>query len=56
MSVSCKIGVFITEQYFVIFPDTYLIFHLGQFQILGETNTYLFSKSKILGLLNTDLV
>ena len=27
-----------------MFPYTYLIFHLGQFQILGEDNTCLFPK------------
>ena len=32
-----------------MFPYTYLIFHLGQFQILGEANTCLFSK-KLFGL------
>ena len=30
-------------------PYTYLIFHLGQFQILGGANTCLFSK-KLFGL------
>jgi len=39
--------VLITKTYFLMFPYTYLIFHLGQFQILGEANTCLFFKKKI---------
>ena len=42
MSVGRKIGVLITKKYFPLFPYTYLIFDLGQFQILGEANTWLF--------------
>ena len=42
MLVSRKIGVLITKKYFIMFPCTYLIFHLNQFQILGETNACLF--------------
>ena len=30
-----------------MFPYTYFIFHLGQFQILGEANTCLFSKKNL---------
>ena len=44
MLVSCKIDVLITKKYFRMFPYTYLIVYLGQFQILGETSNYLFSK------------
>ena len=49
MSIGGKIGVLISKKYFLMFPNTYLIFHLGQFQILGKTNTCLFSKI-LLGL------
>ena len=44
MSVSLKMGVLITKKIFSYISLHKLIFHLGQFQILGEANTCLFSK------------